>query len=256
MRSAGGYPQDTGQPTREGQHGGVCHRRPPRGGLDIQKLRDWEAGERLTRSDFLIVSGDFGYPWDFSPEECEEVAWLESRPYTLLFVDGNHERYDHWAERPYEEWHGGMTQRLSPDSPIRRLCRGEVFDLGGASIFTMGGATSVDRDWRHPYIDWWPMELPDEQNFVQAREHLATADWQIDYVITHTCASRMLATTLFPAPNCENPGTDRLTDFLDELEGRLAYKRWYYGHFHRDVDEKHVALYDNIVALGAGSDSW
>lgn len=23
-----------------------------------------------------------------------------------------------------------------------------------------------------------------------------------------------------------------------------------------DVDEKHVALYDNIVALGAGSDSW
>lgn len=23
-----------------------------------------------------------------------------------------------------------------------------------------------------------------------------------------------------------------------------------------DVDEKHVALYDNIVTLGAGSDSW
>ena len=228
------------------------------GGLDIQKLRDWEADERLTRSDFLIVAGDFGYPWDFSPEECEEVAWLESRPYTLLFVDGNHERYDHWAERPYEEWHGGMTQRLSPDSPIRRLCRGEVFDLGGASIFTMGGATSVDRDWRHPYIDWWPVELPDERNFQQAHERLDATDWQVDYVVTHTCASRMLATTLFPAPSCENPDIDRLTDFLDELEDRLSYKRWYYGHFHRDmdVDEKHVVLYDNIVALGAGSDSW
>lgn len=49
-----------------------------------------------------------------------------------------------------------------------------------------------------------------------------------------------------------------MTDFLDELEDRLSYKRWYYGHFHRDmdVDEKHVVLYDNIVALGAGSDSW
>lgn len=46
-----------------------------------------------------------------------------------------------------------MTQRLSPDSPIRRLCRGEVFDLGDSTVFTMGGATSVDRDWRHPYID-------------------------------------------------------------------------------------------------------
>lgn len=228
------------------------------GGLDIQKLRDWEAGERLTRSDFLIVAGDFGYPWDFSPEECEEVAWLESRPYTLLFVDGNHERYDHWAERPYEKWHGGMVQRLSPGSPIRRLCRGEVYDLGGSTVFTMGGATSVDRDWRHPYIDWWPQELPDERNFQQAHERLDAADWQVDYVVTHTCASRMLATTLFPAPSCENPDTDRLTDFLDELEDRLSYKRWYYGHFHRDmdVDEKHVALYDSIVALGAGSDSW
>lgn len=77
-------------------------------------------------------------------------------------------------------------------------------------------------------------------------------------MITHTCASRMLPTTLFPAPNCENPETDRLTDFLDELEDRLSYKRWYYGHFHRDMDadEKHVVLYDDIVALGAGSDSW
>ena len=53
-----------------------------------------------------------------------------------------------------------MTQRLSPDSPIRRLCRGEVFDLGDSTV-----ATSVDRDWRHPYIDWWPQEPPDERNF-------------------------------------------------------------------------------------------
>lgn len=151
-----------------------------------------------------------------------------------------------------------MVQRLSPGSPIRRLCRGEVYDLGDSTVFTMGGATSVDRDWRHPYIDWWPQELPDERNFQQAHERLDAADWQVDYVVTHTCASRMLVATLFPAPSCENPDTDRLTDFLDELEDRLSYKRWYYVHFHRDmdVDEKHVALYDNIVTLGAGSDSW
>ena len=80
------------------------------GGLDIQKLRDWEAGERLTRSDYLIVAGDFGYPWDFSPEECEEVAWLESRPYTLLFVDGNHER----PLRGVARRHGAETQPWLP----------------------------------------------------------------------------------------------------------------------------------------------
>ncbi|MFR7671464.1 MAG: metallophosphoesterase, partial [Collinsella sp.] len=115
-------------------------------GLDMQKLRDWELGDSLTSNDYLIIAGDFGFPWDFSAEECADIAWLESRPYTVLFVDGNHERFDHWEERPMEPWHGGLTQRLSDTSSIRRLMRGEVFELDGSTVFTMGGATSVDRN--------------------------------------------------------------------------------------------------------------
>lgn len=134
------------------------------GGADMQKLRDWDLGESLTSDDYLIIAGDFGFPWDFSAEECADIAWLESRPYTVLFVDGNHERFDHWAERPMELWHGGLTQRLSDTSPIRRLTRGEVFELDGSTIFTMGGATSVDKEYRIPYSSWWPQELPDERN--------------------------------------------------------------------------------------------
>ena len=135
------------------------------GGLDMQKLRGWELGDSLTSDDYLIIAGDFGFPWDFSAEECDDISWLESRPYTVLFVDGNHERFDHWAERPMELWHGGLTQRLSDTSPIRRLTRGEVFELDGSTIFTMGGATSVDKEYRIPYSSWWPQELPDERNF-------------------------------------------------------------------------------------------
>ena len=91
------------------------------GGLDMQKLRDWKLGDSLGSDDYLIIAGDFGFPWDFSAEECADIAWMESRPYTVLFVDGNHERFNHWAERPMEPWHGGLTQRLSDTSSIRRL---------------------------------------------------------------------------------------------------------------------------------------
>ena len=59
------------------------------GGLDMQKLRNWKLGDSLTSDDYLIVAGDFGFPWNFSAEECADIAWLESRPYTVLFVDGN-----------------------------------------------------------------------------------------------------------------------------------------------------------------------
>ena len=41
----------------------------------------------------------------------------------------------------------------------------------------------------------------------------------------------MLSPTLYPDPGWERPDVDRLTGFLDELEDRLDYKHWYYGHF-------------------------
>lgn len=130
--------------------------------------------------------------------------------------------------------------------------RGEVFELDGSTVFTMGGATSVDREYRVPYSSWWPQELPDERDFDTARTKLDEVGWKVDCVITHTCSTRMLSPTLYPDPGWERPDVDRLTGFLDELEDRLDYKRWYYGHFHRDgnPDERHTVLYDRIVRLG------
>ena len=43
-------------------------------GLDMQKLRDWDLGDSLTSDDYLIVAGDFGFPLDFSAEECADIA--------------------------------------------------------------------------------------------------------------------------------------------------------------------------------------
>ena len=86
------------------------------GGLDMQKLRDWELGDSLTSDDYLIIAGDFGFPWDFSAEECADIAWLESRPYTVLFVDGNHERFDHWGGAP----HGDVARRAHA-APVGHL---------------------------------------------------------------------------------------------------------------------------------------
>lgn len=228
------------------------------GGIDMQKLRDWRQGENLGPDDYLVIAGDFGFPWDYSEEERADIAWLESRPYTVLFVDGNHERFDYWKERPVERWNGGLVQRLSDASPIRRLMRSEVYDIDGATVFTLGGATSVDRDFRTLGVTWWPEELPSERNFEEARSNLERFGWKVDYVITHTCSTRLLPPTLYPQPGWDRPQVDRLTGFLDELEDRLDYTRWYYGHFHRDAntDERHTVLFDRIVRLGDELAPW
>ena len=216
------------------------------GGLDMQSLRDWEGG---SRGDYLIVAGDFGLPWNGDDVEEEDIRWLESRPYRVLFVDGNHEKFDYWKRRPTEIWHGGEVQRLRPHSPILRLMRGEIYEIEGAKYFTMGGATSVDKQWRHPFEDWWPCELPSEENFRQANAKLESVGWKVDFAITHTCATSYLEPTMGQWGDA-----DRLTDYFNGLEKRLEYKHWYYGHFHRDgdVDGQHTVLYDEIVPAGMG----
>lgn len=82
--------------------------------------------------------------------------------------------------------------------------------------------------------------------------------WKVDYVITHTCSTRMLSPTLYPGPGWNYPAVDRLTAFFDELEDRLDYKRWYYGHLHRDANpaERHTVLYDCIVRLDDELQPW
>lgn len=224
--------------------------------LDMHKLVDWDGhiGHRLGDDDYLIVTGDFGFPWDFSPAEREWVEWFESRPYTMLFVDGNHERFSYWRDIAFEPWHAGLTQRLVEGGRTRRLCRGEVFDLGGVSLFTMGGAASPDRAWRCPEVNWWADEMPGPAQLAHAEATLDAHDWKVDYVVTHTCADSMLSAALYPNAGWEHPATDALTHFFERVLGRLRYKRWYFGHFHRDADleRRHTVLYDEVVRAGAG----
>ena len=113
------------------------------GSIDLAKLRPrrFEAGSRLTKDDYVIVAGDFGLVWDGSPSELETRDWLDARPWTTLFVDGNHENHELLASLPVEKWHGGLVHRVS--GSILHLMRGQVFDLDGLSVFAMGGAASV-----------------------------------------------------------------------------------------------------------------
>lgn len=224
------------------------------GGFDLAKIQQWTFGQTLTRSDYLIVAGDFGYPWDFSEAEEEEIRMLEQGPYTVLFIDGNHERFDLLNERPVEEWKGGRVQRLRKGSPIRHLMRGEVYNLDGNTLFTFGGADSIDKALRDPGYDWWPCEMPSAEEYAHARDTLAKVNWQVDYVITHTCSDRMLSAALYPEVGWDAPNTDELTGFLDELEDKLEFKHWYFGHMHvdRDLGEKHTLLFNEIVELGGG----
>lgn len=66
----------------------------------------------MTKEDYVIICGDFGGVWNREAESKEETMildWLDSRPFTTLFVCGNHENFDRLYQYPIENWHGGKV---------------------------------------------------------------------------------------------------------------------------------------------------
>lgn len=56
--------------------------------------RNFKKGKNLTKNDYLRITGDFGFVWDGSKTDEYWLNWLNKKPYTVLFVDGNHENFE------------------------------------------------------------------------------------------------------------------------------------------------------------------
>ena len=223
--------------------------------------------ERLTKEDVILVAGDFGGVWYGDSRDDAGLNFLDSRPFTTAFVSGNHENYDALAAYPQAEWHGGRVRTIRPS--VLMLERGQVFDLGGRTFFTMGGASSHDIQdgvlepdapdflWRFQWLNaqgaafrvnhrsWWREELPNEVEYAEARASLDQVGWTVDYLLTH-CAPTSIA--LMGSRHNE---ADRLTDFLQEVRERARYHYWLFGHYHdnKAIDEKHILLWEQIVRI-------
>ena len=222
----------------------------------------------MGREDYVIVTGDFGGLWDGSPKDQYWLDWLEEKPFTTLFVAGNHENYDALRTYPLEDWRGGKIRRIRPS--VLLLERGQIFELCGKRIFTMGGASSHDIQggilepddpqflqkfrlleakgvpFRVNHRSWWKEELPIEEEYTEARRNLDKAGWEVDYIITH-CAPTSIQNKLLR----ERSQPDELTDFLEKVRQRCQFRYHFFGHYHGDgiIQKQFVLLYRQIIRL-------
>ena len=226
----------------------------------------------LTKDDFMIICGDFGGVWSDTPEQKHWLDWLNERPFTTLFISGNHENFDLLDALPVERWNGGMVQRVRPG--ILHLLRGQRYEIGERTFFTMGGAGSrilrilkpndpllrVKSEWFSfrkaqfwiEHVNWFRQELPGESEYQTARKTLDECGWSVDYIITH-CAPTSIQNML-DLREAQEKGSylpNRLTDFLDELVKRARFQYWFLGHYHGDavINDKYVILYEKMIRL-------
>lgn len=179
--------------------------------MSFEKLsnRHFPSAVNLTRNDYVIVCGDFGY-WSDCPELRYWLKWLENVNFTVLFVDGNHEDFNRLDRMHVSKWKGGRVHKISKN--IIHLMRGQVFDIDGTKVFTFGGARSHDisdgildeenwkakarrldnlgkRMYRVRNVSWWEQEMPNSKEMDEGIKNLEKAGNKVDLVITHCCAS-------------------------------------------------------------------
>ncbi|EGC03213.1 metallophosphoesterase family protein [Ruminococcus albus] len=207
--------------------------------------------KEMTKEDFLIIAGDFGLVWNNDEEDLWWRKWLDKKPYTTLFVDGNHENFDLLDDYEVTEFNGGKVHRIGES--IYHLMRGEMFELQGKRFFTMGGAESHDKEFRTLGTSIWTQEMPSDEEYIHAIETLDRIGWQTDFVITH-CAptpiqSEIAAMLGFPDVYPSN----RLTDFLQQVREKLEFRGWFHGHYHTDltstIDPRVNLLFNNILQI-------
>lgn len=222
----------------------------------------------MTRDDIVIVCGDFGI-WHDNGEERYWLKWLNNKPFTTVFVDGNHENFDrlYSDEFPVVDFHGGKAHKIRDH--IYHLIRGYVFEFGGKKFFAFGGASSHDiqdgildpadfpdmdsfkktaRRWaaygktfRINHVSWWEQELPTQDELAFGLRTLEHNQNKVDYIVSHCCPQEIASLRGFREP-------DRLTSWFNTVAHTVQFDRWFFGHYHDNCQlmGKFVMLYEKI----------
>ena len=134
---------------------------------------------------------------------------------------------------------------------IIHLMRGQVFEIEGQTIFTFGGATSIDRYMRQEHLSWWAREMPSFEELDEGLSNLKPYNHTVDYIVTHSCDEKAL---WYPPLRTKiyQMGVYPENQMLSNFEDIVTYKHWYFGHYHMDDDltDKKTVLFQQILPLG------
>lgn len=209
--------------------------------------------KQTSQDDILIILGDAGINFHADALDILRQEYLSKLPITLLCIHGNHERrpesLPYYGER---EWHGGKVYVEGRYPNILFAKDGEVYNLDSRKAIAIGGAYSIDKAWRTAGQSWWADEQPSPAIKARVENTLDQLNWQIDIVLSHTAPLKYEPVEVF-LPGVDQSKVDKSTEeWLDGIEERLKYGKWYCGHYHTEkkIDRLQI-MFNAFTALEA-----
>lgn len=215
---------------------------------DFSELQQWCYAMRPKKKDIIVILGDVALNYFGDCRDHNRKKPVNAFGPEIFCVHGNHEMRPEDAGC-YElmDWHAGKVW-WQPEFPNLIFAKdGEIYELGGKTVIVLGGAYSVDKSYRlaHGYR-WFTTEQPSDEIKKFAEDQLDRAGWKVDVVFSHTCPYKYRPVEAM-LPNLGQKTVDATTEeWLDQIEERLEYRKWYCGHWHinKRIDKMEFLFHD------------
>lgn len=134
----------------------------------------------------IVQLGDWGglWPGNASDKFLYRVnKILTQNDQTILIVLGNHEDYVKASMlQPIHEGEFKDFRWNKKYDRIKYFYRGQKFALAGVNFLAVGGANSIDRDYRVPNESWWPGEQISQEDIALAIKNSVDG---VDVMLSH-----------------------------------------------------------------------
>ena len=216
-------------------------------------LHGWKGDPRIDwfhnidKDSCVIVLGDFGF---FFREDL--INDYPDYPFKTIVVLGNHENTNILKTFPEGIIYGAKCRIMKDNVYI--INHGEILDINNKKFFVFGGALSIDKHLRVPYVSWWPEEQANKSDYDNAINNLEKVNYNIDYFLAHDVQGD-IALKLFKPFTRVDSSTAKM---LAQLEFEIKYHsnkpyEYYFGHWHSFAKfSYYTCLYDQILCLDTG----
>lgn len=199
----------------------------------------------------IIILGDAGLNFWLNNTDKKYKKLLNNQGYHIYCVRGNHE------ERPenlgykldYDFDVFGMVYYDPDFDNIRYFVDSGEYQIGKYSVLVIGGAYSIDKDYRLAVgWNWFEEEQLNEEERDQILSKVKGK--QYNTVLSHTCPESF--------KYCATKGNlifgidNTMELFLENIKENISYDRWYFGHFHEDLkcEDNAYCLFEYILPFG------
>lgn len=201
----------------------------------FDRIQEFCKDFNTSKEDILIILGDAGINYYGSGDRSRKKK-LQKLPITLFCIHGNHEqRPETIVSYKIDDFHGGKVYVEDEFPNIKFAKDGQIYNFNNREYIVIGGAYSVDKFYRLVRgINWFSDEQPSDEIKAEVVGVLGNHNWQIYGVLSHTCPLKYEPVEVF-LPMIDQSTVDKTTEeWLDRIEDKLRYDKWYCGHYHTE----------------------